>query len=406
MSAPRRIAYEVFATPIDLPRRIAQPFPHDYQRGQREAQAQEKVDNNEKIVGETARMAETLTKGASQTQCVFSDEDVIPGTSIAGVSGRLGDAKLVSMQRMVMDSVPKGSQVKIIFIISKENGNNGQAGAANNAVAAEAGPADNDRIVQGDNAVQDRIRVQIRQHGRGQAGGIQADENDEEDDISPRPRKRRRLGTPFPRASRRAMAPMHVSPGDVKAEEDEDEDNSVKNEGENLEERDEENGGPPQQQGIPGFALLSPAEMLATARRERLMHGDEQIKDEPKKEVKEENDAEALFFSTPDEVIDRFSRSHPSLQAMDRETRSLYGLPSSFPSPARPAHASQQNNASDNDDGDDDNNNNNEEESFQTRYAGISFDEFLAGHAGPFSSEDPYPRLRSLNDGTNYPGYH
>ncbi|KAK1672803.1 hypothetical protein BDP55DRAFT_770620 [Colletotrichum godetiae] len=403
MSAPRRSAYEAFAAPIDHPRRIAQPFPHDYQRGQREARAQEKTDNSEKIVGETAKMAETLTEGASQTQCVFSDEDIIPGTSIAGVSGRLGDAKLVSMQRMVMDSVPEGSQVKIIYIISKkENDNNGQVGAANNAAAAEAGPADNDRIVLLNNAVKDRIRAQIRQRGGGQA-----DEDDEEDGISQRPRKRLRLGTPFLRVSRRAMAPMHVSPGDVKAEEDEDEENSVKHEGENLEEHDEENGEPSQQQGIPGFALLSPAEMLATARRERLMHGEEQIKHELKEEVdeevKEENDAEALFFSIPNEVIYRFSRSHPSLRAMGRETRSLYRLPSSFPSPARPAHTAHQNNISDNDNGDDDNN---EEQYFQTRYAGVPFDEFLAGHAGPFLDEDPYPLLRSLNDGTDYHGYH
>ncbi|KXH47116.1 hypothetical protein CSIM01_13210 [Colletotrichum simmondsii] len=152
---PKRNATGAFATPIDPPQLRANPRAHQQQ------------DGNENLIDETAKMAKRLTEGPSQTQCVFGNDDIAPGTSIAGVSGRLGDPKLASMQKMVLDSVPEGSQVKIIYLITKikEDGNNDlRAGTADNAAAAHVGPSEVDRFVQQNNAVQDRTRAQVHQH--------------------------------------------------------------------------------------------------------------------------------------------------------------------------------------------------------------------------------------------------
>ncbi|KAJ0315426.1 hypothetical protein COL5a_011983 [Colletotrichum fioriniae] len=232
---PKRNATGAFATPIDPPQLRAHPRDHQQQ------------DGNENLIDETAKMAKRLTEGPSQTQCVFGNEDIVPGTSIAGVSGRLGDPKLASMQKMVLDSVPEGSQVKIIYLITKEDGNNDlRAGIINNAAAAQAGPSEAGRIVQQNNAVQDRTRAQALQNRQGE------DHDEEDEDVSLRPRKRRRASC--------RVSPLHMSLRGLKAEQE-----------------DEES----------------------------------EIKEEADDEVKEEVDDEALFFAAPDEVINRsISSSH------------------------------------------------------------------------------------------------
>ncbi|KAK1715553.1 uncharacterized protein BDZ83DRAFT_655727 [Colletotrichum acutatum] len=323
----KRNATGAFATPIDPPQLRAHPRAH------------QQKDDNENLIDETAKMAKRLTEGPSQTQCVFGNEDIAPGTSIAGVSGRLGDPKLASMQKMVFDSVPEGSQVKIIYLITKikEDGNNDlRAGTANNAAAAQAGPSEVNRFVRQNNPVQDRARAQAHQH-------IQGEDHDEEDeDVSLRPRKRRRASC--------RVSPLHMSPRGLKTEK------------EDEEEREE------------------------LIKEEVDDEVDDEVKEEVDDEVKEEIDDEALFFAAPDEVI---NRSISSSYAMHRMTPSLYGLLSgnSFPSPARTA---QPTNASDNND---DSNEDDGEESFQVRYTGGFFEDYFVAHAGAFPTKDPDPRL-------------
>ncbi|KAK1471612.1 hypothetical protein CCUS01_06096 [Colletotrichum cuscutae] len=332
---PKRNATGVFATPIDPPQLRAHTRAHQQQGG------------NGNLVNETAKMAKRLTEGPSQTQCVFGNEDIAPGTSIAGVSGRLGDPKLASMRKMVLDSVPEGSQVKIIYLITKENENNDlRAGTANNAAAAQAGPSEVGRFVQQNNAVQDRTRAQVHQHRQGE------DHDEEDEDVSLRPRKRRRASC--------RVSPLHISPRGLKTEQ-EDEEESEKQIKEEVD-----------------------------------YEVDDEFKEEVDDEVKEEVDDEALFFTEPDEVI---NRSLTSTHAMHRTTPSLYGLPSgnSFPSSTR--NARQINPSDDNDDGDEDDG----EEPVQVRYTGGYFDNFFAAYDAAFSAEDPYPYLRSL-DNLDFPG--
>ncbi|KAK1717288.1 hypothetical protein BDP67DRAFT_487681 [Colletotrichum lupini] len=340
---PKRNATGAFATPIDPPQLRAHPRAHQQQ------------DGNENLIDETAKMAKRLTEGPSQTQCVFGNEDIAPSTSIAGVSGRLGDPKLASMQKMVLDSVPEGSQVKIIYLITKENENNDfRAGTDNNAAAAQAGPFEVGRFVQQNNAVQDRTRAQVHQHRQGE-------DNDEEDeDVSLRPRKRRRASC--------RVSPLHISPRGLKTEQEDEEESEKQIKEEVDDEVDDE------------F-------------KEEV---DDEFEEEVDDEVKEEVDDEALFLAAPDEVINRnFSITH----AMHRTTPSLYGLPSgnSFPSSTRTAQ--QINPSDDNDDGDEDDG----EEPVQVRYTGSYFDNFFAAYDAAFSAEDPYPYLRSLDD-LDFPG--
>ncbi|KAI3531828.1 hypothetical protein CSPX01_13899 [Colletotrichum filicis] len=327
---PKRNATGAFATPIDPPQLRAHPRAHQQQ------------DGNENLIDETAKMAKRLTEGPSQTQCVFGNEDIVPGTSIAGVSGRLGDPKLASMQKMVLDSVPEGSQVNIIYLITKENENNDlRAGTANNAAAAQAGPSEVGRFVQQNNAVQDRTRAQVHQHRQGE------DHDEEDEDVSLRPRKRRRASC--------RVSPLHISPRGIKTEQ-EDEEESEK---QIKEEVDDE--------------------------------VDDEFKEEVDDEFKEEVDDEALFFAAPDEVI---NRSFFSTHAMHRTTPSLYGLPSGNSFPLSTRTAQQINPSDDNDDGDEDDG----EEPVQVRYTGSYFDNFFAAYDAAFSAEDPYPYLRSLDD--------
>ncbi|EXF84275.1 hypothetical protein CFIO01_09910 [Colletotrichum fioriniae PJ7] len=395
-NAPRRNAAEALTGPIDATQSRAYPCAHQPQ------------NNVENLVSEAANVATKLTQGPFQTQCVFGNEDVVPGTSVAGVSGRLGDPKLASMQKMVLDSVPEGSQVKIIYIITKENGNNDlRAGTANNAAAAQAGPSEVDRFVQQNNAVQDRIRAQIRQHRQGE------DHEEENEDSSLRPRKRRRASC--------RVSSLHMSPRGLKTEQEDGEKDdidvkpehdtarsvpqSIKYEEENLEEHSGEDRGFSQQQIAPGSTQLSPAEMLAHVRRERLMldheqeeEREEQAREQVDNEVNEETDLEALFFAAPDDVI---NRSIPGSHAMPRMTPSLRGLPwgNSFASPARIA---QQTNASDNNY---DGNKDDGKESLRMRYTGGLFEDSFVRHAGTSPAEDPYSRLQSLKD-FGFPGWH
>ncbi|KAK1469611.1 hypothetical protein CMEL01_01378 [Colletotrichum melonis] len=330
-SIPKRNATGAFATPIDPPQLRAHPRAHQQQ------------DGNENLIDETAKMAKRLNESPSQTQCVFGNEDIVPGTSIAGVSGRLGDPKLASMRKMVLDSVPEGSQVKIIYLITKENENNDlRAGTANNAAATQAGPSEVGRFVQQNNAVQDRTRAQVHQHRQGE------DHDEEDEDVSLRPRKRRRASC--------RVSPLHISPRGLKTEQEDEEESEKQIKGE----------------------------------------VDDEFKEEVDDEVKEEVDDEALFFAAPDEVI---NRSFSSTHAMHRTTPSLYGLPSgnSFPSSTRTAQHI--NPSDDNDDGDEDDG----EEPVQVRYTGGYFDNFFAAYDAAFSAEDPYPYLRSLDD-LDFPG--
>ncbi|OHE91776.1 hypothetical protein CORC01_12903 [Colletotrichum orchidophilum] len=128
---------------------------------------------DDKLANETSKILKTLTESTSHTQCVFSDEDVIPDSTLVGVSGRLGDTKLASMQKMVTDSIPEGTQVKIIYVISKID-NGPQAKDYDDPIFIE------------NYIIKESIRGQIRQHEQNQA------EEDDEEDFPPQPKKLRR----------------------------------------------------------------------------------------------------------------------------------------------------------------------------------------------------------------------
>ncbi|KXH65005.1 hypothetical protein CNYM01_13626 [Colletotrichum nymphaeae SA-01] len=328
---PKRNATGAFATPTDPPQLRAHPRAHQQQ------------DGNENLIDETAKMAKRLTEGPSQTQCVFGNEDIAPGTSIAGVSGRLGDPKLASMQKMVLDSVPEGSQVKIIYIITKEDGNDDlRAGIADNAAAAQAGPSEAGRFVQQNNAVQDRTRAQVHQHRQG------GNYDEEDEDMSPRPRKRRRASC--------RVSPLHMSPRGLKTEQEDDEEEEEQIKEEPDDEIKEE--------------------------------VDDEFKEEIDDEFKEEVDDEALFFTAPDEVI---NRSISSPHAMHRTTPSLCSPHFRIGFPFSVRTVQQTNASASNSGGDEDG----DEESGPVRYNGDPFENFYTLYAAAFPSEDlpPYRRL-------------
>ncbi|KAF4784984.1 hypothetical protein HER10_EVM0001403 [Colletotrichum scovillei] len=353
---PKRNATGAFATPIDPPQLRAHPRAHQEQ------------DGNENLIDETAKMAKKLTESPSQTQCVFGNEDIAPGTSIAGVSGRLGDPKLASMRKMVLDSVPEGSQVKIIYIVTKEDGNNDlRAGIADNAAAARAGSSEVGRFVQRNNAVQDRIRARVHQHRLGE------NHDEEDEDVSPRPRKRRRASC--------RVSPLHMSPGGlkIKQEDEDEEEEQIKEEADDeiQEEVDDE-----------------VKEEVDDEVKEEV---DDEFKEEIYNEFNEEVDDEALFYPAPNEVTNRsISSSHD----MHRATFSLDSphFDTSFLSSVRTAHQTNTSDSNNNGDEEDD------EELVQVRYTGDYFENFYNAYAAAFPSEGlppyrrwddlPLPRLR------------